>query len=92
MIRLYFWTYFFAVLALAISFCIGATVISLYFEKKIKKLLNFLHFVANYVCISDAEWDNVHFEFQDKACNKLVELGIIKEYNGYYIYKMKDGK
>ena len=90
MIRLYFWTYFFVFLGLCFAACLGGVLSYLYFEEKEKKLLNFAHLIAEFICIDDEEWENTHLIFQEIACRKLVDLNIIKEYDGYYIYEIKE--
>ena len=90
MIRLYFWTYFFVFLGLCFAACLGVALSCLYFEEKEKKLLDFAHLVAKFICTDDEEWENTHLIFQEIACRKLVDLNIIKEYDGYYIYEIKE--
>lgn len=87
MIRLYFWTYFFVFLGLCFAVCLGGALSYLYFEEKEKELLDFIHFVAKVVCVNDDEWNNNNLFFQEVICRKLVKLGIIKEYDGYYVYE-----
>lgn len=59
-----------------------------------KKLLEFVHFVANMVCVSDDDWEDKFsgnsIVFPELACRKLYKLGVIdKDSDGNWVYNPK---
>ena len=54
---------------------------------KNEDIIEFAHWVASQVCVSDDEWDLNQICFPELACRKLVKLGIIVEEDGKYWYE-----
>ena len=48
-----------------------------------KQLLEFAHWVAKFVCVSDEDWEDEYcgnaWIFPELACRKLYKLGIIQK-------------
>lgn len=55
-------------------------------EDKIKKLVDFAHFVAKEVFQDDDYWELNYGAFPELACRKLYKLGIIEKSNGVWHY------
>lgn len=53
----------------------------------IEELLDFAHFVASEVVVTDEEWDNNMLVFPEVASRKLNKLGIVEKDGAFWSYK-----
>lgn len=53
----------------------------------IEELLDFAHFVASNVVVSDEEWDNNMLVFPEVASRKLNKLGIVEKDGACWSYE-----
>ena len=53
----------------------------------IEELLDFAHFVASNVVVSDEEWDNNMLAFPEVASRKLNKLGIVEKDGACWSYE-----
>lgn len=53
----------------------------------IEELLDFAHFVASEVVVTDEEWDNNVLVFPEAASRKLNKLGIVEKDGAFWSYE-----